>query len=284
MTALKIASGAALAFSFATGLIAAPRDLPSSAELVEAGPGFPAYVAGVDPSAHFPNPGSAWLKEGRFVSPRNIRQVAPGMTQPQLYPLLGEPHFYVPLPFERTWNYIFDFYTGQGDAFVQCQYQIRFDGAARVKAAFWRDESCARFVADRVAPPPPPPPLAREAAPPPPPPPVRRDFVIYFPFDQSELTPEADSVIRAVADYDHAAPGAHAIVVGFTDTSGSASYNLALSERRAKAVAQALIADGVPSEALAVSWKGKTELATPTPDGVREPLNRRATIAVEPAQ
>jgi hypothetical protein len=29
-----------------------------------------------------------------------------------------------------------------------------------------------------------------------------------------------------------------------------------------------------------VSWKGKSDLAVATPDGVKEPLNRRATIKV----
>jgi hypothetical protein len=29
-----------------------------------------------------------------------------------------------------------------------------------------------------------------------------------------------------------------------------------------------------------VDWKGKTDLAVQTPDGVREPLNRRATITL----
>lgn len=285
MTALKLLSGTALTVMLSVGSHAQPmpRALPSSAELMEAGPGLPAYIAATDPSARFPNPGTAWLREGRFVSPWNIRRVAPGMSKPQLYALLGEPHFYAPLPFVQTWNYIFDFYTGQGDAFVQCQYQIRFDGRGRVRAAFWKDASCMRFVADPPPPPPPPPPAPMAETVPPPAPPQRREFVVYFPFNQSAITPAAADVLHAVADYDHGVPGAHALVVGFTDTSGSAGFNLALSERRAKAVADSLVADGVSSDSLSVSWKGKTDLAVPTADGVREPLNRRSTIAVEPA-
>jgi outer membrane protein OmpA-like peptidoglycan-associated protein len=31
---------------------------------------------------------------------------------------------------------------------------------------------------------------------------------------------------------------------------------------------------------LSVDWKGKSDLAVPTPDGVKEPLNRRATINI----
>jgi outer membrane protein OmpA-like peptidoglycan-associated protein len=58
------------------------------------------------------------------------------------------------------------------------------------------------------------------------------------------------------------------------------AYNVRLSERRAKVVADALVALGVQQSILSVDWKGKTDLAVQTPDGVREPLNRRATITI----
>ena len=69
-------------------------------------------------------------------------------------------------------------------------------------------------------------------------------------------------------------------VVGHTDSSGSNADNARLSERRAKAVADGLVALGVPQTVLAVDWRGESELAVPTPDGTKEPLNRRSTIAV----
>jgi outer membrane protein OmpA-like peptidoglycan-associated protein len=75
--------------------------------------------------------------------------------------------------------------------------------------------------------------------------------------------------------------GAKSAIVGYTDTSGSAAYNTALSERRAKATADALVSLGVPQASIAVSWKGKDDPAVQTGDGVKEPLNRRATIHVE---
>ena len=53
------------------------------------------------------------------------------------------------------------------------------------------------------------------------------------------------------------------------------------AERRAKATADQLVADGVAQNTLDVSWKGKSEPAVQTGDGVKEPLNRRATIDVQ---
>jgi outer membrane protein OmpA-like peptidoglycan-associated protein len=55
-----------------------------------------------------------------------------------------------------------------------------------------------------------------------------------------------------------------------------------LSERRAKAVADALVGAGVDQGKLQVNWSGEKDLAVPTPDGVKEPLNRRATININP--
>ena len=104
--------------------------------------------------------------------------------------------------------------------------------------------------------------------------------MIYFPWDQYVITPEAQGVLQGAAKYATDGHATKEIVVGYTDTSGSAAYNLRLSERRAKATADALVALGVPQDSLDVSWKGKSDLAVPTPDGVREPLNRRATIHV----
>jgi OOP family OmpA-OmpF porin len=69
-------------------------------------------------------------------------------------------------------------------------------------------------------------------------------------------------------------------VVGHTDLSGSPAYNVRLSERRAKAVADALVGQGVNAGALQVDWKGETMPAVATADGVKEPLNRRSTIDI----
>jgi OmpA-OmpF porin, OOP family len=109
-----------------------------------------------------------------------------------------------------------------------------------------------------------------------------KEFIVYFPFDQYILTPDAQSVVQEAGQYatgDQVA--GHVTVVGHTDTSGSVAYNMRLSERRAKATADQLVADGVSQSVLDVSWKGKSEPAVQTGDGVKEPLNRRAVIDVD---
>ena len=110
---------------------------------------------------------------------------------------------------------------------------------------------------------------------------MAREFIVYFPFDQFVLTPDAQAVVRQAADYSRSGRGATRIViVGHTDSSGSVQYNTRLSERRARAVADGLVGAGVAQNLVQVDWKGETQLAVPTGDGVKEPLNRRATVSI----
>ena len=71
-------------------------------------------------------------------------------------------------------------------------------------------------------------------------------------------------------------------VIGYTDTTGSAEYNLALSQRRAETVADELIRQGVPATDIATIGRGEQDLLVPTADGVNEPANRRVEIVVPP--
>jgi outer membrane protein OmpA-like peptidoglycan-associated protein len=87
-------------------------------------------------------------------------------------------------------------------------------------------------------------------------------------------------VVQQAADYAKSGNATRIVVVGHTDTSGGFAYNMRLSERRAKSTADALVAQGVQQSTLQVDWKGKTDLAVQTPDGVKEPLNRRSTIDI----
>jgi outer membrane protein OmpA-like peptidoglycan-associated protein len=134
-----------------------------------------------------------------------------------------------------------------------------------------------------VVPPPPPepipvpPPVVQPA---PPPAPVQREFIVYFPFDQSILTPEAQTVVQEAASYAQSGQATRVTVTGHADTSGSAAYNVRLSERRARAVADAMVGLGVSPGVLTADWRGETAPAVATGDGVKEPLNRRATIDV----
>ena len=103
---------------------------------------------------------------------------------------------------------------------------------------------------------------------------------VTFDFDRSDLTAEARSVVTQAANYAKSGAPTRVLVVGHTDTSGNAAYNMGLSNRRARTVADALVAQGVNGGVISLDGKGETQPAKATGDGVREPLNRRATVDI----
>ncbi|HEX6111424.1 MAG TPA: OmpA family protein [Geminicoccaceae bacterium] len=103
-------------------------------------------------------------------------------------------------------------------------------------------------------------------------------YLVFFAWDQADLTPVTQAVLdQVVADYNRGEPS-RVVVAGHADRSGTDAYNEALSEQRARSVARALVARGVPQSALDVQWFGESQPRIATPDGVREPQNRRVEI------
>ena len=107
-------------------------------------------------------------------------------------------------------------------------------------------------------------------------------FEVYFGWNEAGLSAQAAAVIeQVVMQID--APDCLAetvVIAGHTDTSGEVEYNQALSARRAEAVAQALVDLGISRNVIQTAGYGEYALATQTPDGVREPLNRRSVITI----
>ncbi|MBS0520535.1 MAG: OmpA family protein [Proteobacteria bacterium] len=117
---------------------------------------------------------------------------------------------------------------------------------------------------------------------PPAPPPVSApSFMVFFDWDRATLSAQALNTIKQAADVYKTKGNARITATGHTDTSGPESYNMALSLRRANAVKDALVRDGVPATAISVVGKGEQGLLVPTADGVREPQNRRVVIVIQ---
>jgi outer membrane protein OmpA-like peptidoglycan-associated protein len=104
-------------------------------------------------------------------------------------------------------------------------------------------------------------------------------FIVFFEFDKSTLTPDGAKVVAAAASAFKSGKS-NVAIAGYTDLSGTQSYNMALSKRRADVVKSALVKDGVPTGAINESWHGKENPRVPTADGVREPQNRRVEITM----
>ena len=125
-------------------------------------------------------------------------------------------------------------------------------------------------------PPPPAPPAPAPVAAPAPAP--ARSYLVFFDWDKADLTDRAKSIIKEAADNSTRVQVTRIEVNGYTDTSGTPSYNQGLSVRRARAVAGELVRDGVPQNEIGVQGFGDTHLLVATGTGVREPQNRRVEI------
>ena len=118
-------------------------------------------------------------------------------------------------------------------------------------------------------------------APPPPPPMAPKPvttFIVFFDFNKSNLTAEAQSVVAEAVKVAKGNGFVKVLVTGHTDTVGSDSYNMGLSVRRAEAVKDEMVREGMDGSGIAIQGKSFHDPLVPTGPGVREPQNRRAVI------
>ncbi len=130
----------------------------------------------------------------------------------------------------------------------------------------------ASWVIAAAAPPPAPAPAPAPA------PSVPKTYLVFFDFDRSDITPEAANIIRQAAG-DAKRGNVRVVVTGHADRAGATDYNQRLSERRAASVRAALVREGVAASTIQMSGRGENDNLVATPDGAREPRNRRVEIA-----
>jgi outer membrane protein OmpA-like peptidoglycan-associated protein len=105
-------------------------------------------------------------------------------------------------------------------------------------------------------------------------------FIMYFRSNSARLSAESLELLTKVIDAIQLRKSTDIIVSGHTDAVSTADYNRRLSLRRAKAVADILVAKGIDRQNIQITYHGKGNPLVPTPDGVAEPRNRRVEITV----
>lgn len=103
-------------------------------------------------------------------------------------------------------------------------------------------------------------------------------YLVFFDFDKYDINTGAAAVLDSVAQEvrNRAVSGLH--IVGHADKSGANDYNMRLATRRANAIKDALVARGVDGTMITTESRGEENPLVETPDGVREPANRRGEI------
>lgn len=105
---------------------------------------------------------------------------------------------------------------------------------------------------------------------------------ILFATDSATLRPDLQGDLRTVATSLNSYPDTTVQVVGHTDNSGAASYNQALSERRAGAVASVLINSGVSAGRVRTFGAGEDQPIASNLDPQGRAQNRRVEIIIAP--
>lgn len=103
---------------------------------------------------------------------------------------------------------------------------------------------------------------------------------VLFATGKAELTPNGMSSLRKLAEAMAQNPERSVLVEGFTDSTGSASFNQDLAQRRANAVASALSSMGVPRERIAMKAYGEAFPVAPNDTAANRQLNRRVEIVL----
>jgi len=227
-----------------------------------------------DGQVGFPDPSRAWLRKGTFVNVANLRQMRVGLSKNQVYALIQEPHFNEGVIGVHVWNYIFDFTMPNGSV-VQCQYQVQYDEHSLVKAMYWRDPRCSRFLAP---PAPPPAPIVETL------PPVQHLNLsgdVNFDTDLAVLKPAARATLNTLIARSRNVTYRLVVVSGYTDSRASEQHNQALSERRAASVVSYLRQHGLQSERYEVHGYGESRPIASNATALGRAQNRRVEITLE---
>jgi peptidoglycan-associated lipoprotein len=102
--------------------------------------------------------------------------------------------------------------------------------------------------------------------------------VIYFMYDSSQVKQEFISVVAAHAQYLKDHPSQTVILEGHADERGSAEYNIALGEQRAKSIDRMMAQQGVSSSQMEVVSYGEEKPDTYGMDESSWQMNRRVEI------
>ncbi len=122
------------------------------------------------------------------------------------------------------------------------------------------------------------PPQAKVAAPEP----AGGWYQVLFDTNQSNLTAQGQMIVDNVAMAVKSDGSARVTIIGRTDRVGTAAANLALSEKRAERVRDALVATGfVPANRIETRWLGEGKQEVATADDVADQRNRVVDITVQ---
>jgi outer membrane protein OmpA-like peptidoglycan-associated protein len=224
-------------------------------------------------------------KGGTFPNLANLRQMRAGLNKPQVSDLIGYPHFSEGVWGIREWNYLFSFRHPDSDEVTVCQYKVLFDEDRIARSFYWKPASCAALLEEPKPEKPAPVATAKPDV-------VTLSADALFPFDKGnvkDISPAGREQLAALASRLRASDAEVVAVrvVGYTDNIGSTGYNRDLSERRARAVREVLVDNGIPAAKISAEGRGEADPVKDCKGGPRAERiaclapNRRVEVHVD---
>lgn len=106
------------------------------------------------------------------------------------------------------------------------------------------------------------------------------EFLDYFEYGRTELSPAGYQMVRSVAAHVQDNRPSRILIVAHMDTAEAAEFSDELSRKRAQMVASELVILGINPAVIEIQGRGATQLARPTPPNTAEPLNRRVIVNI----
>jgi outer membrane protein OmpA-like peptidoglycan-associated protein len=103
---------------------------------------------------------------------------------------------------------------------------------------------------------------------------------VFFDFDKSNLKEESFSELKRIVKLMGERQTMRVEIAGHTDATGPEAYNMALSERRAKAVVQYLVGQGVDKARIEVTFFGETQPIESNDTSEGRSKNRRVEFKI----
>lgn len=105
------------------------------------------------------------------------------------------------------------------------------------------------------------------------------DASLAFQINSSKINDNYKKDLNSAAEVFKKYTDTHILIEGHTDDTGTAEYNMALSEKRAEAVMNYLVSRGVDKKRLTSKWYGETQPKYPN-DEANRAKNRRVELAI----
>lgn len=105
-------------------------------------------------------------------------------------------------------------------------------------------------------------------------------YRVYFAPGTSSLTAESTGVFNTIIQRSRMFSALEVLIVGHTDTRGEADVNYELGLRRARGLAEMLVAQGIQALSIEIGSEGENLPLVPTRDNTAEPRNRRVEVTL----